>query len=672
MGQALLVLVVMSLFTIVVTSMLSKRIMSDEVQALDREAQTLVASMQSYHAALAGSAEKLAAVFRSKFPSSIHVDTSKLVTSGAAQAPALVAGSTTINNDTSMTDDFTAVTGALATVFVRNGDDFIRVATSVKKEDGSRALGTPLDRNHPAYRRLVQGEGYSGKAVLFGKDYMSNYQPLKERDGTVIGALFVGVDFTDGLKAMKERFRSLKIGKTGYIFALDANEGKDLGVLTLHPTLEGKKLIDVPDHAGKKFIREIVEKKEGVTRYLWMDEKLGDTKPREKIVVYRYLKEWGWVIALACYFDEFNGTTTLVRDTIIVATVIVILALSSILALLVRRWITKPVRRLAERADLYAAGDFSAVPQGAAEVEKVKDEVKFVQGRIDAMAASLREIIAEAMHSANEVGGAAGEVSQASRELAAGTDEIAGKTHSVAGAGEEMAATSANIAQTCQRAAEGAELAKSSARNGDEVVQATVAIMNEIARKVQESARSVEGLGKRGGEIGEIVGAIEEIADQTNLLALNAAIEAARAGDQGRSFAVVADEVRALAERTAGATRQIAGMIASIQQETKQAVAVMEQGVAKVEAGTAEAARSGDALSEIIAGIESVATQLCEISSAAEQQTATTREIAATLNEITTVVQATAGQVHNSATAAEQLEGNARELQRLVGRFRVT
>ena len=115
---------------------------------------------------------------------------------------------------------------------------------------------------------------------------------------------------------------------------------------------------------------------------------------------------------------------------------------------------------------------------------------------------------------------------------------------------------------------------------------------------------------------------IEDIADQTNLLALNAPIEAARAGEQGRGFAVVADEVRALAERTTKATREIGEMIKSIQGETKLAVSAMVEGVNEVERGTSEAARSGQALEEILTQINGVTGQINQIATAAEEQTA--------------------------------------------------
>ena len=234
-----------------------------------------------------------------------------------------------------------------------------------------------------------------------------------------------------------------------------------------------------------------------------------------------------------------------------------------------------------------------------------------------------------------------------------------------------MSATSGDIAQNCQMAADGAKRASQSAQNGTVVVDATIAVMGQIADKVQESAKTVERLGIRSEQIGAIIGTIEDIADQTNLLALNAAIEAARAGEQGRGFAVVADEVRALAERTTRATREIGEMIKAIQSETKGAVAAMEQGVQQVESGTIEASKSGAALREILEQINDVAMQVNQIATAAEEQTATTSEISSNMQQITEVVRRTSNGAHESAAAAAQLSGNAEELHRLVRQFKL-
>ena len=108
----------------------------------------------------------------------------------------LSSGSRAINLDFSIADELSRTPGFVATVFARDGDDFIRVTTSVRKQDGERALGTPLDRSQPAYRDALRGVAHDGYATIFGKQYFTHYQPLHSRAGDLVGIVFVGLDVT--------------------------------------------------------------------------------------------------------------------------------------------------------------------------------------------------------------------------------------------------------------------------------------------------------------------------------------------------------------------------------------------------------------------------------------------------------------------------------------------
>ncbi len=299
------------------------------------------------------------------------------------------------------------------------------------------------------------------------------------------------------------------------------------------------------------------------------------------------------------------------------------------------------------------------------------DELGIISAKFNIFMEKLRTIISQVAQNSAQVASAANQLQATSVQTANGADEVAAQAGIVATAAEEMAATSGDIAQNCHLAADGSRHANDTASAGAAVVEKTVAVMNEIAFKVQESAQTVGNLGTRSDQIGAIIGTIEDIADQTNLLALNAAIEAARAGEQGRGFAVVADEVRALAERTTKATREIGEMIKAIQAETRGAVAVMEEGVHQVDSGTSEAAKSGAALQEILDQVNAVSMQVNQIATAAEQQTATSSEISGNIQQITEVIQQTARGAEESASAARQLAVTAEELQRLVGQFKL-
>jgi methyl-accepting chemotaxis protein len=669
--QAAIIIVVMGIFTVVLSVSITKRLEKRAEQELSQQALLVLNSMSSYNSALSDSADKLIAVFRTYFPGSFSLDQSRNLIVGDKTTPALKNGSTTLNLNTGIVDKFSEVTKAVATVFVRSGDDFVRIATSLKKEDGSRAIGTILDRTHPAYQQLLKGEEFVGKTTLFGKDYMTKYLPVKDGQNKVIAVLFIGLDFTDGLKALKEKIRSIKIGQTGYFYALDAKEGKDQGKLQIHPSKEGTNIVDMKDFDGREFIKEMLKQKEGMIRYPWINKELGESSPRVKLVAFQHFKEWNWLVAGGSYLNEINSESYFLRNAMLGATALVIIILVLLFVVMVRRWVTQPLQEAVAMTELLASGDFRNISAIDSDSPKSADEVEQLSQGINRMASALKGLLEKIDSSSREVSAAAEQVNATAERIATGAEEVAAQTTTVATAGEEMSATSGDIAQNCQMAAEGAQRATQSAQNGAVVVESTIAVMSQIADKVQESAKTVESLGARSEQVGAIIGTIEDIADQTNLLALNAAIEAARAGEQGRGFAVVADEVRALAERTTRATREIGAMIKAIQSETRGAVAAMEQGVNQVEAGTMEAAKSGEALRDILEQVNDVAMQVNQIATAAEEQTATTSEISSNMMQITEVVQDTASGAHESATAAAQLHGNAEELQRLVGQFKL-
>ncbi len=283
---------------------------------------------------------------------------------------------------------------------------------------------------------------------------------------------------------------------------------------------------------------------------------------------------------------------------------------------------------------------------------------------------TLQNLIAGVNQKSADMVAAATDLDTGSDKMIEHSDQAAGQAVAVATASEEMSATTADIARSCLHAADRAEEAGSTAQNGAAVVQETLRSMQVIADNVQQTAETIKGLGTRSDQIGAIVGTIEDIADQTNLLALNAAIEAARAGEMGRGFAVVADEVRALAERTTRATREIADMIKSIQQETAKAVNVMEEGVSRVEEGTQQAARSGQAIDEILFKISDVTQEINQIATAAEELTATNNEVTGSIHQISDLMQLSNQQTTDSVNQISGMIGMFEELQTTLNQFK--
>ena len=143
---------------------------------------------------LTARAERLAQDFAGSFKETFTLHPDSLVTIGKIQVPALRCGKSTLNLETTMVDRFSQTSGGVATIFAIRGNDLVRIATSLKKPDGSRVIGTMLDSTQPVYQKLQKGESFIGTAQLFGRTYMTHYAPLKSGQGQIIGALFVGLE----------------------------------------------------------------------------------------------------------------------------------------------------------------------------------------------------------------------------------------------------------------------------------------------------------------------------------------------------------------------------------------------------------------------------------------------------------------------------------------------
>jgi methyl-accepting chemotaxis protein len=336
------------------------------------------------------------------------------------------------------------------------------------------------------------------------------------------------------------------------------------------------------------------------------------------------------------------------------------------IGLFMKSLILAPIKKTVDAIETVSQGDLTKRIDVSSS-DEIGEMARHFNGFVD----KLHDAITHVAQSSDAVSSAASTLDGATEQMAAGVEEAAMQVNSVATASEEMSKTSSEIAQNCVLAAKSSDEANQSVNTGEAVTQQTIGIMNRISDRVKDSAEVIKSLGARSDQIGQIVGLINDVADQTNLLALNAAIEAARAGEHGRGFAVVADEVRKLAERTSHATKEISNTIYAMQAETKKAVASMEEGVNEVGIGTSEAAKSGEALKEILTQINRVTAEINQIAVASEQETATTNEIASSIQQISEVMHETARRIQENATASSQLADLSSSLQAMVGQFRL-
>ncbi len=311
-----------------------------------------------------------------------------------------------------------------------------------------------------------------------------------------------------------------------------------------------------------------------------------------------------------------------------------------------------------------AHGDLTARMSG-----EYSGDFKVIKQSINKMSEQFYSAILEINKATSETESISEIVSSSTEELAAGMHEQAAQTSDVASSLEEISKTVMENSQNASYAADTAEDAGNNAREGGMVVNQTIIGMKKIANTVKKGADVVFTLGRNSEKIGEIVNVIDEIADQTNLLALNAAIEAARAGEHGRGFAVVADEVRKLAERTTKATKEIADMIKTIQNDTHSAVNAMTEGTKEVELGIDSSERAGVVLNKIISIMEKVTSSSLQVANASREQTTATEEISKNLDGINTVAQNSTQSIHQISEVAENLQNIVRNLSSLVKQF---
>jgi methyl-accepting chemotaxis protein len=512
----------------------------------------------------------------------------------------------------------------------------------------------------PFIRGLIMGEKQATVSYLVQEttSLMVSYQKQIEA-GTLTKE--------EAQKRAAERIGSMRYDGSNYLWINDL--GPKMVMHPIKPELNGKDLSENKDPNGKALFVEMAkvcrERGKGFVEYVW--SKPGSSEPVPKISYVELYEPWGWVVGTGIYVDDVTAHVRQIQIGIGVA-LLGILALSILLAWLVSRTITGPIKAVVDTIRDIAQGEGDLTRRLPIHST---NEIGELSEWFNTFIGKLHTIIGQVSGSSLQLASSALQLQQTSKQMTDSIAQLSLQSTSLATAGEEMSATSGDIANNCHHAAGNAGGATQKATQGAAVVGQSIAVMNSIAERVQNAATTVDALGIRSEQIGAIIGTIEDIADQTNLLALNAAIEAARAGEQGRGFAVVADEVRALAERTTRATKEIGEMIKAIQKETKDAVTSMEQSVTQVEQGTSHAADSGRSLQEILDIINDVTEQISQIATAAEEQTATTREISSNVMNLNDLAQQNHHALHETAIAANDVSRQAEELKGLVGQFRL-
>ena len=269
-------------------------------------------------------------------------------------------GKTVLTGDTRFVDEVQNLVGGTCTIFQRiEGNRLLRTSTNVIGKHGKRGIGTFVPADSPVTQAILADRPYRGRAYVVDDWYITAYEPLKGKDGSIIGALYVGVK-EQSAHSFKGEIKGIRVGDTGYVYIMDSE-----GNLKVHPAREGANIIDSQDSSGFEYIRAMIksalalpEGQIGTIRYPWVNPELGEKKPRVKILKYIYFKPWDWVIAAGTYEEEIFSSLYS-TERFILLLVFLALVLSFFLTLTLSKVLTKPIQELTEITTKMVGGDLS-------------------------------------------------------------------------------------------------------------------------------------------------------------------------------------------------------------------------------------------------------------------------------------------------------------------------
>ncbi len=352
--------------------------------------------------------------------------------------------------------------------------------------------------------------------------------------------------------------------------------------------------------------------------------------------------------------------------TLQIAGTLLALIFGALAALIITRQITRPLQETLTVVDRIASGDLSHDL-----VVTRKDELGVLQQGIQRMGTTLRNLIGGIRDSVTQIASAAEELSAVTEQTSAGANSQKVETDQVATAMHEMSATVHEVARNAEQASVAARAADTQARDGDKVVGEAIAQIEKLASEVIRSTDAMDVLEQESAKIGKVMDVIKAVAEQTNLLALNAAIEAARAGEAGRGFAVVADEVRGLAQRTQQSTQEIEGLVAALQNGTRQVSDIMLSSRGLTDSSVALTRKAGTSLESITNTVSNIQAMNQQIAAAAEQQSSVAEEISRSILSVRDVSEQTAAANEETAASSVELARLGNHLQMLVSHFKV-
>ena len=491
-------------------------------------------------------------------------------------------------------------------------------------------------------------------------------------------------------KEAADRVRAMRYDNGAGYFWIDTYDGVNV-VLLGRPT-EGKSRINSVDPNGTRFIEEMIKngRKDGGGFTDLMFAKPGEDTPLPKRNYTVAFAPYQWVLGTGVWIDYIDTMVAQQEEEANAALwsglmkmgafVLVLQILFIFIGYVFANKIIQPIINVTDRLKVFATGDFRTASGDDARFDS-NDEIGEMRQAMRTLQSNISNMMKKVMDTAQQVTDSAGQLNDSASQSAEVSNSVANSMVNVAGNCSEqfteietangqvetLGQHMMNFVNTIQHSSEVVQVTQEKAVAEAKTVDGAVEQMKLIQTSVTQSAAVITELGEESDRIGKIVDTISSIAAQTNLLALNAAIEAARAGEHGRGFAVVADEVRKLAEQSSESAGEIAGLITSIQEKSQKAVAVMQEGVGRVEAGTKVVQDSGASFNEIAEMVRKVVEASQEMNNIVNALNENTKTIGGAIQTVAVKSSSVSSEAESVSAASEELTATMSEIESSSG-----